>query len=117
MSQLILELVAAKGAAVPSNWPLETAQTMLSAERRGRMEADGRVRALAILARLPIAVDTETPGLAWGEIVAVAERHRLTVYDAAYLELALRRNLPLATFDRSLEVAARSAGLPPVPIG
>lgn len=114
---MILELVAAKGAAVPTNWPLETAQTLLSAERRGRMGADGRARALAILARLPIAVDAETPRLAWGEIMAVAERHRLTACDAAYLELALRRNLPLATFDRSLEVAARSVGLPPVPIG
>ena len=114
-SRLILALVTVSGAVVPSNWPLETAQSLLSAERRGRIVEDDRERALAILARLPISVDTETPRLAWRDIVAVAKTHGLTLNDAAYLELALRRNLPLATFDRFLEAAARSAGLPPLP--
>lgn len=56
----------------------------------------------------PIKIDLDSEHQAWGEPVALAERHGLTVYDAAYLELALRRELPLATLDRELRAAANS---------
>jgi predicted nucleic acid-binding protein len=64
------------------------------------------------LAGLPIGIDEETAGRAWRETLALAEIHRLTLYDAAYLELAVRRSLPLATFDAALRTAAVTAGVP-----
>lgn len=60
----------------------------------------------------PIEIDDETAGRAWREALALAETYHLTVYDAAYLELALRRSLPLATFDAALRSAAATAGVP-----
>jgi predicted nucleic acid-binding protein len=74
--------------------------------RHGRHDADFRDATLADLAQLPIQIDGETDARAWGETLSLAERHRLTLYDATYLELALRRNLPLATLDEDLGSAA-----------
>jgi predicted nucleic acid-binding protein len=74
--------------------------------RRGRHNLDFRDHALSSLAVLPIKVDPEADRQAWGAAVRLAERHRLTVYDAAYLELASRRGLPLATLDEDLRSAA-----------
>lgn len=68
--------------------------------------------ALADLAILDIAVDQRTDAQAWSETLAIADRYRLTLYDAAYLELAVRRNLPLATQDAELRAAAKTAGVP-----
>lgn len=70
-------------------------------------DAAFRDSTIADLALLPIYVDTETDGQAWGTTLRLAERHRLTLYDAAYLELALRRGLPIATLDEELRVAAQ----------
>jgi predicted nucleic acid-binding protein len=114
-SQVLLNRVTAGSAIVPSNWPLEIAQALVSAERRGRIDRDERRRSLAILGRLPIVVEPIAPSLIWTDVVALAERHALTVYDAAYLELATRLDLPLATFDGALDRAARSAGVPAPP--
>jgi predicted nucleic acid-binding protein len=83
-------LVAARGAIVPGHWSLEVANVLLMAERRGRIDARFRRAALDDLALLPIALDIETPARAWTDISGLAETHRLTVYDAAYLELAGR---------------------------
>jgi predicted nucleic acid-binding protein len=74
--------------------------------RRGQHPAEFRDGALADLALLPIQIDPETDRQAWGATARLAERHRLTLYDAAYLELALRRGLPLATLDKDLRAAA-----------
>ena len=68
--------------------------------RRGRIDADFRQAALADLAVLHVTVDQHTDDRAWGETLTLADRFRLTLYDAAYLELARRRDLPLATLDR-----------------
>lgn len=107
-------LVAARGALVPGHWRLEIANTLLTAERRKRIPASDRVAALDALERLAIAVDPETGARAWREISSLAERFRLTTYDAAYLELAARAGLPLATLDEDLRAAAAKLGVPVV---
>lgn len=95
------------GAWVPGLWRLEVANVLEMGVRRKRHDAVFRDATLADLAQLPIQVDGDTDLQAWGASLWLAERHRLTLYDAAYLELALRRNLPLATLDADLRRAAR----------
>jgi predicted nucleic acid-binding protein len=102
----VFELLRDNGAWVPSLWRLEVANALEMGVRRGRHPAEFRDGALADLALLPIQVDAETDLRAWGTTMRLAERHRLTLYDAAYLELALRRGLPLATLGRELRAAA-----------
>jgi predicted nucleic acid-binding protein len=106
----IMALVVDDGAAVPAIWHLEVGNALLSAERRGTILAANRETALRDLFRLPIDVDQETASRAWRDTLILAERHRLTLYDAAYLELSARRSLPLATFDAALRRAATAAG-------
>jgi predicted nucleic acid-binding protein len=103
--------VAENGATVPTLWRLEIANSLTVAVRRGRIDADFRRAALADLALLDITTDPHTDSLAWGETLSLADRFRLTVYDSAYLELAQRRSLPLATLDDDLSAAAAALGL------
>ncbi len=98
--------VVESGAWVPALWRLEVANVLEMGIRKGRTNAIFRDAALADLALLPITVDPETDRQAWGATVKLATRHRLTLYDAAYLELARRRCLPLATLDNELRAAA-----------
>jgi predicted nucleic acid-binding protein len=93
---------------VPALWHLEVANVLQIGIRRKRHTSDFRDRVLSGLSDFPIHVDTETQRQAWGITSRLAERHGLTVYDAAYLELALRRGLPLATLDEDLRTAAVS---------
>ncbi|MEO8593411.1 MAG: type II toxin-antitoxin system VapC family toxin [Candidatus Solibacter sp.] len=79
--------------------------------RRGRHDAAFRDSTLADLALLPISIDAETDRQAWGTTLQLSERHRLTLYEAAYLELALRRRLPLGSLDRDLLGAAQAEGV------
>jgi predicted nucleic acid-binding protein len=102
----VFEHLAQHGAWVPSLWRLEVANLLEIGVRRGRRDAPFRDATLEDLALLPIAVDTETDRHAWGATLQLATRHRLTTYDAAYLELAQRRGLPLATLDSELRTAA-----------
>ncbi len=102
----VLDEVLAEGAVVPVNWPLEVAQALLTAERRKRLPPGERSATLSDLALLPIRIDEETPKRAWRGCLALAETQSLTVYDAAYLELAIREGLPLATRDQALAAAA-----------
>jgi predicted nucleic acid-binding protein len=80
-------------------------------ERRQKISAAARVEELGDLSRLPIMVDTETASLAWRDTATLAARYRLTLYDAAYLELSIRLSIPLATFDAALRRAATAAGV------
>lgn len=102
----VFDQLSQGGAWVPSLWRLEVANILESGVRRGRHDAAFRDSTLVDLALLPIQTDPETDRHAWGATARLAERHRLTLYDAAYLELALRRELPLATLDRDLRAAA-----------
>jgi predicted nucleic acid-binding protein len=102
----VFDRIVDRGGWVPEHWRLEVASVLEMGVRRGRKDAAFRDATLADLARLPIRTDGETGQHAWGTTVRLAERHRLTLYDAAYLELALRSGLPLATLDRELRNAA-----------
>ena len=104
--QRVFDLLSQSGAWVPGLWRLEVANVLEMGVRRKRHDADFRDKALADLAQFPIQVDLETDAHAWGKTLRLAERHQLTTYDAAYLELALRRNLPLSTLDDDLRQAA-----------
>lgn len=107
----VFERVIAAGAWVPALWRLEVANVLEMGVRRGRTDAGFRDAALRDLGLLPIRVDSDTDAHAWGATLLLAEKHRLTLYDAAYLELALRRRLPLATLDEELRTAAAAEGL------
>lgn len=111
VDQIFEDLIQAS-AWVPALWPLEVANVLQIGIRRQRHAADFRDRVLAELSEFPIHVDPETDRQAWGATARLAERHRLTVYDASYLELALRRSLPLATLDGDLRAAAEAEKVP-----
>jgi predicted nucleic acid-binding protein len=96
------------GAWVPGLWRLEIANVLQLNVKRGRHSTDFRDGALSSLALLPVKVDTEADRHAWSTALQLAGRHGLTVYDAAYLEIASRREIPLATLDRQLRAAAAS---------
>ena len=101
-----------EGAIVPTLWRLEVANALLMAERRGRLGTVDLLAILSDLAALPINEDAETGRQAWSRTVEIARFHRLTVYDAAYVELAERLDLPLATNDKALLKAAQTLGIP-----
>jgi predicted nucleic acid-binding protein len=96
----------------PSLWPLEVANGFQQSVRRGRITLVQRNAALSALALMPVAIDPETGIQAWSTTLDLSTRYSLTVYDAAYLELAMRRGLPLATLDRVLRAAAAASGVP-----
>ena len=106
---LALERVESGSALVPGHWWFELRNALLVNERRGRITEAGTSRFLRDLARLPITVDRSPDENA---LLALARRHKLTVYDAAYLELARREGLPLASLDGELRAAAPSEGVP-----
>src|ERR1700712_3821353 len=108
----LLSVVGELGAVAPGLWPLEIANVLWLAEQRGRITLAERTQALAILAELPIHIDDRTAALAFGATSALAAARNLTIYDACYLELALRLGLPLASLDSRLSQAATAAGVP-----
>ncbi|AGY57213.1 type II toxin-antitoxin system VapC family toxin [Gloeobacter kilaueensis] len=110
-TQEVFDTVLAEQAWVPSLWRLEVANSLQVGIRRGRISTEFRDASLADLALLPIAVDPETDTFAWSATLRLAERYQLTLYDAAYLELAQRLNLPLATLDQQLRAAGGILGL------
>lgn len=102
----VLRTVAVQGAEVPSLWHLEVANVLRNAARRGRCHESYVDQSLGRLGRLPITVDDQTVERAWDATLTLAREAGLTLYDAAYLELAQRRQLPLATLDTALVAAA-----------
>lgn len=113
-SDAVLKQVIKEGAVAPSLWRFEVANGLQMAVRRKRINAAYRDRILANLAGLNVAVDSESDAHAWSATVQLAERHSLTVYDAAYLELAKRRGYTLATLDVALIKAGRAELVPVV---
>ena len=93
-------------ACVPAIWPLEVGNVLLVAERRKRLSKADSVRFLELLHDLPITVIQEPPERMCREIVSLAREQKLSTYDASYLDLAMRKGLPVATLDRSLKQAA-----------
>ncbi len=107
----VLTQVTETGAVVPALWRLEVANALQMAVRRGRIDAAFRDSALTQLSQLSIAADPDTDAYAWTVILQLADRFQLTLYDAAYLEVAQRRRLPLATLDRELRNASAALGI------
>lgn len=107
----VLQRVGTDGAVVPSLWRLEVANVLRNAARRGRCDGAYVDQSLARLERLPVAIDEETDARAWGATLELARAEDLTLYDAAYLELAERRGWPLATCDAALIKAAGRRGV------
>jgi len=109
-SDRILHHVLIEGGIAPAHWPLEMANGIRFAARSGRVDEPSIARARAIIEGLPIEVlPVETP-TALG-LIAVAQTLDLSVYDAAYLELARARGLGLATLDKRLAAACRKASV------
>lgn len=111
-SDAVLGDLADAGAVVPSIWPLEVANVLLTAERRKRISKAQSRRFLELLQGLPISVDDASVSRAWDGALSLARDHDLSAYDAAYLELAMREGLPIATRDDLLRKAARRCGVP-----
>ena len=96
---------------VPSIWPVEVGHVLLKATRRGRIDSDEWPAIRANLEALPIEIDPVSPSRAWGVALDLARTHDLSAYDAMYLELAVRLQVPLATLDRKLRTAGQAAGI------
>jgi len=107
----VFEQVARAGAWVPSIWRLEVANGLQQGVLKRRISVGFRNDSLADLELFEISVDRETDTFAWTSSLKLAERFRLTLYDACYLELAQRRELPLASLDRELRAAGRALDL------
>lgn len=110
-TEAVLEAVTQTGAIVPGLWRFEVVNALQSAIRRGRTDTRRRNAALVRLGEMPIRVDADSLSYAWTATLHVVDRVGLTIYDAAYLELAHRMALPLATLDRQLQRAAVAEGV------
>ena len=109
-NRLLDQLSAGAKAWVPCLWHLELGNVLLGAQRRGRIDRAGIEKFFSCLSVYDIEVDGETMALAWSKTFAFGERFGLTMYDATYLELALRKGLPLASLDSQLRAAMKKAG-------
>ncbi len=108
---LLQERLAEDGVLVPEHWWLEIANSLLSAERRARIQRSDVEAFLKRLSLMRIEGDHQTREKSWTSTLALARDDRLTAYDAANLELAIRAHCPLATLDRELRVAAQAEGV------
>lgn len=104
----VLERLAEAVAYVPSVWSLEVVNVLLAAERKKCISEAGSIRFISLLSQLPIHVEYEISGKAMKDLLGLARAHNLSSYDASYLDLAMRKGLPLATLDEKLRKAAAS---------
>jgi predicted nucleic acid-binding protein len=107
----VLARLATESAAVPAIWPLEMANALIVAERRRRITRADSAEFIGTLESLVISIDAEAPSLGFTRILDLAREERLTAYDAAYLELAMRLGVPLASKDGPLCDAAERIGV------
>lgn len=106
----VLDRLAEDSAVAPSLWEREVVNVLLLAERHGRITESQTARFVALLSQLPIHINPADPDM--GAVLAAGRHHGLTAYDAAYLVLAEREGIPLATVDGKLRMAAQAAGVP-----
>ena len=109
---MVLDLLEEATAFVPSIWPLEVGNVLLVAERRKRLSEADSMRFVTLLSELPIIVEQEPPERMIHEILALAREHKLSSYDASYLDLAMRKGLSIATIDKNLIAAAKRSRVP-----
>ena len=107
----LLNRLAAETAVVPAWWSIEITNVLAMAERQGRITPAQSDAFIADLSMLAIERDDEAPARAFTHLLALCRSHRLTSYDAIYLDLAIRRSLPLATLDDDLRRAAKKLGI------
>jgi predicted nucleic acid-binding protein len=107
----VRDSLAGMRAVVPALWSLEVANATIVGERRKRLDEARSQRFIVLLEALPITIDHETNSRAFGDIMHLARAHHLSAYDASYLELAMRRGLPLACLDSKLKTAAAATGV------
>jgi len=107
----LLSRLANETALVPAWWFIEITNVLAMAERKGRITARQSDAFIADLSKLGIERDNEAPDRAFTHLLALCRTHRLTSYDAIYLDLAIRRSLPLATLDEDLRKAAKKLGV------
>jgi predicted nucleic acid-binding protein len=110
-SRALLDRMEGDSAEVPSLWHLELANALAVAERNRRITPARTSEFVALISGLPIVVDERTPERALDSVLHLARSEKLSAYDASYLELAMRRGIPLATKDDRLADAARRAGV------
>jgi predicted nucleic acid-binding protein len=108
----LLDTFPADRAIVPRNWKLEVLNSLVSGERRNRITAEEADDFIDLVNSFPLRLDRARGAKLDRDILNLCRQHRLTAYDAAYLELAIRRHLPLATLDIELRVAAEKEGVP-----
>jgi len=108
----ILDSLEVFKAIVPSIWPLEVGNVLLVAERRKRLSEADSARFIALLTELPIMIEQESPERMMREILALAREHQISSYDASYLDLAMRKGVPIATLDDGLIKAAELSQVP-----
>jgi predicted nucleic acid-binding protein len=111
VSELALDLTMRSGATAPLIWRIEVANGLRSAMRRRRITIQQRDAWLPVLSKLPVTEDLFTNQLAWSKTLALSDQYALTLYDAAYLELAIRTGLTLASNDKDLNEAGRAVGI------
>ncbi len=107
----LLNRLATETAVVPAWWSIEIANVLAMAERKRRITSAQSDAFIADLSKLAIERDDEAPDRAFTHLLALCRTHRLTSYDAIYLDLAIRRSLPLATLDGDLRRTARKLGV------
>jgi len=112
LADAVLDALADGEAWVPSLWPLEVANVLVAAERRRRLTPADSARFIELLMGLPIVVDDRSHERALSQVLAAARQLGISVYDASYLELAMRLGASLATRDTRLRAAATAAGVP-----
>lgn len=108
--------VEQQGAAVPSIWRWEVANTLLRAERQGKLRSAAMLSSLAMLMDLPLEIEDMTDDVQVNALLPMARAERMTLFDAAYLDLAERTGLPLATLDGGLAAAAARRGVTLLPL-
>ena len=104
----VLDGLAESTAIVPPIWPLEVVNVLLVAERRNRLKQVDSVRFITLLSQLPIVVEHEGPERKMKDLLSLGRANNLSSYDAAYLDLAMRNDCPIATLDKKLIEAAKN---------
>jgi predicted nucleic acid-binding protein len=112
----LLESLESKKAIVPAIWPLEIGNILLSAQRRKRISYADVSQYLELFSNINIQIEFESMHRYFHEILSLAHAENLTTYDAAYLELAMRSGLPLATKDHQLSQASLRVGVKLLPV-
>ncbi len=110
-TRALLQRMGGEAALLPAWWFLELTNVLALAERKGRITPAKVAEFIALIDGFDLEIDEEGAGRAFTHLLPLCRSHRLTSYDAIYLDLALRRELPLATLDDPLRKAAKKLGV------